>query len=165
MCPVEHVWAEASRDSKVFSRNLKILRQHCSDAECCSVASEDQLRCFVSRKLVAPSNRPRLPAVLMGLCYSIHETTVFFQARPGRVLEVVEIVDLPRRMILRHKETVTVDERGLNERTHRFRKSEGDKLPLHHPQEPQIGMILARKSPRNSRRHIVVSKLDLLPIT
>src|SRR6266851_2410750 len=99
MCLVEHVWAEASRDSKVFSRNLKIFRQHCSDAERRSMASEDQLRCFVSRKLVAPSSRSRLPAILMGLRYSIHQATILFQARPRRLLEVVEIVDLPGRMI------------------------------------------------------------------
>ncbi len=72
-------------------------------------------------------------------------------------------MDLPRWMILRHEETVTVDERGLDHRAHRFRKSEGDKLPLHRPQEPQVGMILARKGPGNSRRYIVASKLDSLP--
>src|SRR5260370_16009302 len=68
-------------------------------------------------------------------------------------------------MILRHEETVTVDERGLDQRAHRFPKSEGDKLSLHHPQEPQVGMILARKGPRDSRRYIVAPKLDLLPLT
>src|SRR5467141_2784406 len=120
MCLVEHVWAEASRDSKVFSRNLKILRQHCSDAECRSMASEDQLGRFVSRKLVAPSSRSRLPAVLMRLRYSIHQATVFFQDRPRRVLQIVEIMNLPRRMILRHVETVKVEERCLNQRTQRL---------------------------------------------
>src|SRR5216683_391109 len=68
-------------------------------------------------------------------------------------------------MILRHEEAVAVDEGGLDQRAHRFPKSEGDKLSLHHPQEPQVGMILARKGPRNSRRYIVAPKLDLLPLT
>src|SRR5881628_3125290 len=68
-------------------------------------------------------------------------------------------------MILRHVEAVTIDERGLDQRPHRFSESKCDKLPLHHPQEPQVRMVLARKGPRNSRRYIVASKLDLLPLT
>src|SRR2546422_6590299 len=68
-------------------------------------------------------------------------------------------------MILRHVEAVTVDERGLDQRPHLFSESKCDKLPLHHPQEPQVRMVLARKGPRNSRRYIVASKLDLLPLT
>src|SRR5213083_833262 len=67
-------------------------------------------------------------------------------------------------MILWHVETVAVDEGGLYQRTSGFSKAECDKLPLHHPQESQVGMILARKGRRNGRRDIVGSKLDLLPL-
>src|SRR6267143_3489593 len=68
-------------------------------------------------------------------------------------------------MILRHVEAVAVDEGGLDQRAHRFPESEGDELPLHHPQEPQVRMILARKGPRHCRRYVVASKLNLLPLT
>src|SRR5205809_1257649 len=67
-------------------------------------------------------------------------------------------------MILWHVETVAVDEGGLYQRTSGFSKAECDKLPLHHPQESQVGMILARKGLRNGGRDVVTSKLHLLPL-
>src|SRR5437762_9829988 len=67
-------------------------------------------------------------------------------------------------MILWHVETVAVDEGGLYQRTSGFSKAECDKLPLHHPQESQVGMILTRKDLRNWRRHVVASESDSLPL-
>src|SRR5713101_606171 len=74
-------------------------------------------------------------------------------------------MDLPRRMILRHVEAVAVNEGGLDQRAHSFPKSEGDELSLHHTQEPQVRVILARKGPRDIRRYIVAPKLDPFPLT
>src|SRR5207302_1947 len=51
-------------------------------------------------------------------------------------------------MILRHIEAVTVDERGFDERADCFSETESHKLPLHHSQESQVGMILAGSSSR-----------------
>src|SRR5439155_1003992 len=48
-----------------------------------------KLRRFVSRKLVTPSCRSCLPTILVSSRDSVHQSTIFFQARPCRVLEIV----------------------------------------------------------------------------
>src|SRR5207247_5549366 len=57
MSLVKHVWTKAARDGEVFSWNLEILRDHTPNAERCPVASKNQLRRLITRKLVPPACR------------------------------------------------------------------------------------------------------------
>src|SRR6266566_3378840 len=164
MSLVKHVWTKAARYSEVFSWNLEIFRDHTPNDELCPVDSKNQFRRFFNGKLVSPSCRACLPAVLVSLRNPLHEIPILFETRSRRVLQIVEIMNLPCRMILRHVETVAVDESSLDERSNGFSKTQSDKLPLHHSQESQVGMILAGEGLRNWRGDVVASKLDPLPL-
>src|SRR6266516_2692839 len=164
MSLVKHVWTKAARYSEVFSWNLEIFRDHTPNAERCPVASKNQFRRFFNVKLVSPSCRACLPAVLVSLRNPLHEIAILLETRSRRVHQIVEIMNLPCRMILRHVETVAIDERRLDKWSNGFPKPQGDKLPLHHPQESKVWMILTRKDLRNWRRHVVASESDSLPL-
>src|SRR5439155_7529293 len=95
----------------------------------------------------------------------LHNILPWFQTRFGGVFQIVEIVDLSRRMILWHVEAVVVDESGLDERPHRLFEPERDEFPLDHSQESQVRMIFSRIERRDWGRYVVCSEVDPLPVS
>src|SRR5438445_7265506 len=101
----------------------------------------------------------------MCLRYLLHDILPWFQARCGRVFQIVEIVNLSRWMILRHIEAVVIDERGFDERSDSLSEPERNELPLDHSQESQIRMIFSRIERRDRGRDVVGPEVDPLPVT
>src|SRR5919108_6220972 len=114
MSPIQQVWSEAACNREIFSWHLQVFGYHAPHAKRCPVAAKDQLRRFFLGEVVSPAGRAGLPAVLMRLSDALYKISVFFEARAGRVFQIVQVVNLACGMILRHVETVTVYEGGLD---------------------------------------------------
>ena len=114
-------------------------------------------------ELVVPAAAARVPAVPVRGRH-VGKPRLLNFLRVGGVLDPVHVVDVPRRVELRHEERVAVPELGLHERPVVFLEAERDELILDVLQKLDVGVRAPGDYPRGGDRDVVAAENALLPL-
>ena len=138
---VHLIVAEAARDGEIFAGRLRAGRQRAGRYGG-ALASQDESPRALFIEVVAPPGGTRVATVPMRRRDAGEEG--FGDLRyMRRFLDEIDVVDVPRRMELRHIEGIHVPEFGLDQRPAHFLESHADQLGFHAVEEFPVGMALA----------------------
>ena len=157
---VHVVVPEAAHHAEVLARHLgpgqRLGRQHRP------LAAQDQPAREVAVEAVAPAAAAGPSAALVGVGHRVQEP-LRDRGGVGRLPDVEHVVDVARRVGLRHEQRVAVPELGLHQRPVELLEAERDQLVLEIVQEGRIGVVTAEQHPVRRGLHVVRAQAALPP--
>ena len=115
------VVSETARDTKIFSRYLRLMKL--VGRKYSTLTSQNKALCKLMVKFIIPATASCITAVLVNSRY-IRKIRLFNLLCVRRIFEAVYIVNIARGMELRHEQRIAVPEFSLYKRAVKFLESE-----------------------------------------
>ena len=158
---VDFIVAEAAHDAEILPRYFSFVEL--VRGENGTLTSQNEAPRKLRVEAVIPSAASRISSVFMD-AFDVRQVGFFDRFCMRRIFDAIHVVDVTRRVELRHKERISVPEFGFDERAVELLKAERRKFVFYRFEKLHVGIRSAGDDARGRNRDVVRAESSAFPV-